>query len=208
ILVRSRVGVSGYQAEPRFPHARTDAVDERHLPKRRADRARMDELLNFVQRRFAPLVVELACLLLKELVDVGIVAVDIGAALHHKSVQSRSGVAERGTLSLDKVLEVLLPVTLEEGRALERPQPGTDAYRLEIVEHGLAYIRVCAVAVVFTGIEAVGIAGRSQELSGLGRIVDGGRRLPVELEAVRDHATRKLGMPECQCLVHGFAVDR
>jgi len=53
----------GYQAEPRFTDPGTDAVTDTKLPKMRKDCMLMDELLDFVQQRFALLGIELSCLL-------------------------------------------------------------------------------------------------------------------------------------------------
>src|SRR6266851_1090791 len=38
VLVRTRIGVTRYQAEPRLTDPGSDAVDERELPDRRVDR--------------------------------------------------------------------------------------------------------------------------------------------------------------------------
>src|SRR5215510_14804589 len=80
-LVRRRVGMARNQAESGFPDPRAGAVDEGLLPKRRVDRALVDELLDLVQRRCAPRAVELARLLLEQRVDVRIAAVHISATL-------------------------------------------------------------------------------------------------------------------------------
>src|SRR6516165_3430673 len=94
ILVRRRVDMARNQTESGFPHPGADAIDGGLLPKRREDRALVDELLDPVQRRFAPRAIELARLLLEQRVDVRIVAVDIGAALHNEGFKPRGSVAE------------------------------------------------------------------------------------------------------------------
>jgi len=51
------------QAETRFTDPGTDAVNDSKLPKMREDCMLVDELLDFVQQRFALLGIELSCLL-------------------------------------------------------------------------------------------------------------------------------------------------
>src|SRR5687767_12211564 len=124
ILVRRRVGMAWDQAESRLPDTGTGAVDEGQLPKVRVDRALVHELLGLVQDRLPLLAVELGRLLLEQLVDVGIVAVDVGATLDDEGLQTRGGVAEGAAGTLNDVLVGLLRVALEERRPLERPQLG------------------------------------------------------------------------------------
>jgi hypothetical protein len=75
--------------------------------------------LNLVQRRRAPVAVQLDLLLSKQRVYVGIVAVGIGAALDDEGFDPGRRVAEGGALGLDDVLELLVCICIEEGRALE-----------------------------------------------------------------------------------------
>ena len=86
VLERRGVGKTGDQAERRFPDPRADAIEEAELPDRRVDRLLVDELLHLVEDRAALLVVELVGLLRIELVDVGVAAIDIGAALDDKGL--------------------------------------------------------------------------------------------------------------------------
>src|SRR6185295_16168610 len=88
VLVRRRVGMAQDRTQPRFADPGADTVDGGLLPKRRVDRVLVNELLDLVQRRCAPRAVELACLLLEQRVDVGIIAVDIAAALRHESFET------------------------------------------------------------------------------------------------------------------------
>src|SRR5262245_29540135 len=125
------------QTKSRFPPSGAGAIDERLLPKRRVDCSRVNELLDLVQRRFAPSAVEFGRLLLEQRVDVGIAAVHIGAALRHEGFEARGGVAEGGARALDDVFEALLPIALEEGCPFERPELGPDAHVLEVVEYRL-----------------------------------------------------------------------
>jgi len=99
------------------------------------------------------------------------------------------------------LLELLVRVRLEEGRALERHELGPDADGLEIVLHDLGEVRVGRVAVVVTGVEAVRVAGVGQELLRARRIVDGSRGLEIVLEIGGDDAVRELGVAERQRLV-------
>src|SRR5262249_11026583 len=81
VFVRARIGLSGDEPEPRFLNPRAEAAEERLLPQRRVDRPLVHELLDLVQRRRAPRRVEFGRLHGEERVDVGIAAVDVGAAL-------------------------------------------------------------------------------------------------------------------------------
>src|SRR5207244_11805451 len=100
--------------------------DKGELPDRRGDRPRMDELLHRFENCGAPLGVELGALLLEKLVQIRVAAIDISAALDRQGFEAGRRVAERAAAAHDQVLELLLGVSLEEGGAFERPQPGTD----------------------------------------------------------------------------------
>src|SRR5262245_929253 len=110
VLVWRRVGMAGDQAQAGLGDARPDAVDERQLPDRRIDVPLLHELLNLMQDRFALLGVELGRLLFEEGIDIGIVAVDIGATLHHERLQPRRRIAESAAGTLDQVLVGLLRI--------------------------------------------------------------------------------------------------
>ncbi len=152
--------------------------------------------------------VEFDRLLIEEFVDVRIAAIGIGAALDDESSEAGGGVAEGAAAALDDVLEFLLAPFFQKGRALDGSQPGADADLTEVVEHGLADIRIGGVAVVFASVEAVGMPRLCKQLPGLGRLVDRGGRLPKEFEAVRNQAAGQLRVAEGQRLVDALAVDR
>jgi hypothetical protein len=107
-------------------------------------------------------------------VDLGIVAVGVGAALDGEGVEPGRRVAERAGRALDDVLQLLLGIGGEEGGALERPQLHADAGLLEVVDHRLGEIGVGGIAVVVAGIEAVAHAGVGQQLLRLGEVVHRG----------------------------------
>src|SRR5262245_65691351 len=113
-------------------------------------------------------------------------AIDVRAAGGDEGLESRGRVAKGAAAALDDVPELLLAVGAEERRALERAQLRADADGLQVVLHGLREIRIRHVARVVTGVEAVRISGLGEQPLGLRRIVDGGRRLPEELEDVGD----------------------
>src|SRR5262249_48812474 len=98
--------------------------------------------------------VELDRLVLKKCVDVGIIAVDVRASLDHESLKTRGGVAEGTARSLNEVLVALLRVSLEESRPLERSELRVNAHCLEVVDHGLGYVRVRGGAGVLPAVEA------------------------------------------------------
>src|SRR5215467_4703340 len=119
----------------------------------------MNELLDFFQYRRTFRVVELDRLLLVESINFKIAAISLGAALDHEGLDPRCGVAV-----LDDVLELLVGVASEKGRALERPELSSDAHRLKVVEDSLAKVRKGRVAIVVAGVEAVGIARFGEKL--------------------------------------------
>src|SRR5262245_51026126 len=84
ILVGRGERPAGDEAEAGLCHARALGVDEAQLPDRRVHDLVVHHLLDALQRRLAPLAVELAGLLTKEPVDVGIAAVDVRPARHHE----------------------------------------------------------------------------------------------------------------------------
>src|SRR6185436_14406192 len=97
------------------------AVQERELPDRREHRLLVDHPLDALERRLAPLRIVLARLLAHEALDVRVAAVREGAAGRHEGVESRGRVATRAARGLDDVLQLLVAVLRDEGRALERP---------------------------------------------------------------------------------------
>src|ERR1700740_1115177 len=90
-----------------------EILNKAELPERRINGSFGEDLLHLVKDRRALLVVELNRLLLVERIDVGVVAIDIGAALHDKSFQSGRGVAESTTAAKDQVLELFVRVCLD-----------------------------------------------------------------------------------------------
>src|SRR5437660_2153997 len=146
VLVRPGIGKSRDQPEPRLADPRAKRVDEGQLPDRRVNRLVVEELLDLVQERRALLLIQLGGLLLEKLVDVGVVAIGISAALDDIGLQAGRGVAERAAAALNDVLELFVAIRLEEGRPLEWPQPGADSYFAQVVDHRLAEVRIGAVA--------------------------------------------------------------
>ena len=61
----------------------------------------MHQLLHPVEQRLALLVVELGGLLREQLVDLGVAAVNVGAALDDEGFQAGRGVAEGGAAAID-----------------------------------------------------------------------------------------------------------
>src|SRR5438132_7214849 len=207
VLVRCGVGVARDQAEPRLLDPRTDAVQEGELPDRHEDHLLVHELLDLHEDRLAFLPVELRGLLVEEPVDVRVAAVDVRPAGHHERFEPRGGVAERTGGPVGEVLVLLLAPLLEEGRALDRAQLRADPDVLEVVEDRLLYVGVRDIAVVLTGVEPVRVPGFGEEPFGAGGIVRIGRRLPEELERVRDDAEGQHGVPERDGLVDRLPVD-
>src|SRR5262249_24262572 len=78
VLVRRRVGVARNEPERGFADARADPVEERELPNGRVDYALMDELLDPLPGRLAPLGVGFRGLLAEEAVEIRIAPIHIG----------------------------------------------------------------------------------------------------------------------------------
>src|SRR5215472_4156930 len=205
VLVGSRERPTGDEAEPRFGHSRALRMDEAELPDRRIHRLVVHELLDAMQRRLAPLAVELACLLAEEPVDVGIAAVHEGAAGDHEGLEADRRVAEGAADAVGEVLQLLLLVALEERRALERAEPGPDADRSEIVGYRLAHGGRRRFAPEVARVESVRVAGLGEQSLCQGGIVSVGRRLPEEVEALGDDAPRDSREAERDRVVHRLA---
>ena len=122
VLVRRSVGEPGDQTETRFADARADAVEEGQLPDRREDHALDHDLLHLVKDRRALLAIELDRLQLIERVEIGIAAVRKDATLDRERLETRGCVAESPGARLDDILELLLGISLDERRSLDRPQ--------------------------------------------------------------------------------------
>ena len=184
-------------------------VDKRELPDRRVDRALVDGLLHLFEDRAALFLVELGALLFEHLVEIGIAAISVHAALDRHLFEARRRVAERTAAALDQVPVLLLRIALEESGAFERLQPGADPDLAQIVDDRLAEIGVGRVAIIFTRVEAVRMTRLRQKLLGLFRIVDWLWRLPIKVEAVGHK--RIAGQPRIakgQRLVDTVAIHR
>src|SRR6478672_13353009 len=114
VLVRCGIGMALDQPEAGLADALAQAVDEGELPDRRVDRALVQDLLDLVQERRAFFLVELDRLLGEQRVDLGVVAVDVGAALDREALEPGRSVAKGAGRALDDVLELLLGVGGEE----------------------------------------------------------------------------------------------
>ena len=115
--------------------------------------------------------VELDRLLLEQLVDVGVAAIGVSAALDVERFHSGRRIAERTAAAEDDVLQAFLGIRLEERGAFERPQPALDADFGKIVQERLGDIRIGRVAEEFAGVETVGVSRFRQQFLRLGRIV-------------------------------------
>src|SRR5437867_973503 len=133
VLVRRRKRVSGDHSDPRLLHPWPQPAQAGVQPDRRDHGLLMDELLDAVQRRLAPLRVQLARLLAEQSIDVAITAVNVVAAGGDEGLDSRRRVAEGATAALDEPLILLFGPPPEEGRPLDRPELHPDASRVEVV---------------------------------------------------------------------------
>src|SRR5438876_5335505 len=155
VLVRRRERPAGDETKAGLRHARAVSVDEAQLPDRRVHGLVVDELLDPVQHRLAPLAIQLGALLPEEPVDVGITSVDVGAAGGHEGLDAGRRIPEGSADAVDEVLQLLLLVALEEPRALEGPDLRADSRRLKIAGRRLAHCRGGGVAPEVAGVEAL-----------------------------------------------------
>ena len=160
-----------------------------------------------MQGGLAALLVEIGRLLLEQSVDVRIAAVDVRAAGGDEGLQPGGRVAEGAAGGLHDVLELLVGVRAEEGRALERPQRGADADGLQVVQDRLGQVRVGRVAEVLARVEAARVAGLGEQPLGTGRIIGDRRRLPEKLEDVGDDAVGDSREAERLGLVDRVAIE-
>src|SRR5215470_14212716 len=140
ILVGRREGVAGDEPEPGFVDAPADAVDEGQLVHRRDHRLLRHELLHAMEQHLALGAIQLAGLLAKQAVDVGVSAVGELAPGDHVGLEPGGGVAEGAADDLHEVLQLLVGDALVERRALERAELGADADTLQIADHRLGRV--------------------------------------------------------------------
>ena len=186
VLVRGGVRETGDQAEARFSDAWADPVDKGELPDRRIDRPFVNGLLHLVQDCLAFPVVELDRLLLVQIVEIGVIAVDEDPALDDMRFEPGGGVAERAGAGLNDVFEGLLGEPFDEGGALDRPKLWPDANRMQIVEDRLSDVCVGRVAKVIACVKAFGVSRFGEQLLRFLRIVSRRGRLPEEFVMVRN----------------------
>src|SRR5256712_13416509 len=207
LLVPRREDVAGDESDPRFLHPRSQAVHAGVQPDRRDHHLVVDELLDAVQGRLAPLRVQLVRLFLEEPIDVGIAPVGVRAAADQKGLDPGGRVTESAAAALDEAAGLLFGPPPEIGCPLEGPELDPNAGGVEVVDHGLAEVRHRRVAEVIARVEAVGIAGLGEELLRPGGVIRVPGRLPVELEAGGNNAPDELGESQDLGLVYRLPVD-
>src|SRR5262249_35922994 len=142
-----------------------------------------------------------------EPVDVGIAAIDVRASARDERLDPGGRVAEGPAAALDQPLELLLGISLEEGRALDGAELHSDADGVQVVDDGLAPVGERSIEAI-PGAAAARIPGPGEGLSRLVRVVGVSSRLPVELETRRDDAPGDLRIAQRLRLVDGLPVDR
>src|SRR5262252_10351511 len=103
VFVGCGVGEAGDQLETGLADSWSDAIEEAQEPNRRVDRPFVDEPLHLLEDCCAFFVVELDRLLLEQLVDVGVTAIGVSAALDIERFHSGRRIAERTTAAVDDV---------------------------------------------------------------------------------------------------------
>src|SRR5262249_17935927 len=144
----------------------------------------VDELLDAVQRRLAPLLVELGALLAEEPVDVRVAAVHVRAARGDEGFDSRCGVAEGGASAVHEVSVLLLSVALLECGALDWAKLHANAGGLERVDDRFTDGHGRGINSVVTGVQSVRISRFGEELLRAVAVVLRRRRGPEEVEGV------------------------
>src|SRR5436190_11375456 len=201
VFVGRGIGMAGDQVEGGLVYPWSLAVEEAELEQRRVHRALVHDLLHAVQQLDALGLVGRLGLLGEQLVDIGIAAIDIGAALDDEGLHPGRGVAEGAAAALDQVAVFLLAILLGEGGALHRPQFDPDADLLEAVDRRLAEVGIGGVAEVLAAVEAIAESRLRQQLARRSRVVRDLRRLPVALVVLRHDAAGDQRMGERQRLV-------
>src|SRR5207244_12091416 len=112
---------------PRLLHSRPYAVQAGVQPDRRDQGLVMDELLDPLQGRLAPFLIELGRLFPEEAIDVGIAPVHIGAARRDKGLDPGGRFAEGAAATLDESLVLLVGIPLEESHPLDWSELHADA---------------------------------------------------------------------------------
>src|SRR5262245_38806493 len=137
ILERRRERIARDEADPGLLHPRPDAAEAGDQPDRGKHHLLMDELLDAVQGRLASFRLQLGRLFAEEPIDVGVAPVSVRAASGDERLDPRGGVAKGAAAALDEALVLLVGITSEEGRPLERAELHPDADGGEIVDDGL-----------------------------------------------------------------------
>src|SRR5207244_1501685 len=122
------------------------------------------ELLDAVEQRLALAAIELARLLLEQVVDVGMAAGRVRPAGDEVVLDARGGVAVAARAAEQEVLQLLVLPRGEIRGPLDRAEARTDADRRKVVEDGLGGVRELHGTGQLAGIEAVRIPGLTQEL--------------------------------------------
>src|SRR5207247_9298385 len=104
--------VPGDQPVPRALPLRPVAAHQADLGDGRGHRLLVDELLDAVQCRLAPLLVELGALLAEEPIDVRVAAVNVRAARRDEGFDPRCGVAEGSASAVHEVSVLLVAIAL------------------------------------------------------------------------------------------------
>src|SRR6187551_3220479 len=121
IFVGRGIRMAGNQVEGSILHPPALAVEEAKLPQRRVDRTLVHQLLHAVHELGTLGTVDGLRVLDEQLVDVGVAAVDIGAALDDEGLHARGRVAEGAAAALDQIAVLLLGIFLGESGPFHRP---------------------------------------------------------------------------------------
>src|SRR5215472_19008033 len=132
VFVRRRIGEPGNPIKIGLADPRSDAIDERQLPEMRADDALIEDLLHPGQDLRTLAVVQLDRLLLEHRIEIGVIAIGVGATLHDEGLEPRRCVAERSAARLYDVLQFPIGKLLVERDALKRSQLRPYADRAKI----------------------------------------------------------------------------
>src|SRR5262245_25324950 len=117
VFVGSGPRVTSDEPDARLLHSRPQTGQAGVQPDWRDDRLVVHQLLDAIQRRLAPLRIDLVRLLLEEAVDVGVATVNIAAAPGDECLDSRRGIAESAAGAVDA------PFVLLFGPALPARRP-------------------------------------------------------------------------------------
>src|SRR5262249_21942742 len=166
LLVWRRERHVGDESNGRLGDTRPVTGQTRRLHERSVHYLLVNELLDPVEDRLTLPAIQLGRLLVDEPFDVRIRTICEEATPSDKRIESGRRISKRRARALNNVLQPLLPILLEEGRALQWAKCRADAHCSPISCHCFGERRVRQIDGDRPGVEAIGVSRFRQELLG------------------------------------------